>query len=188
MNHSTGCGYLGLIIGPMFSGKTSKLISLYEQYALAETPILAINHNCDVRYDKNFLCNHDKKKVPCIEVEYLNDIYQNKVNLDDYDIILINEGQFFQDLMKVVTDLVECRKKTVYVCGLDGDFQRNKFGSLLDLIPLCDSVEKLTSICCQCKGRRPAIFTKRTEKDNHEQVLVGAGESYMPVCRSCYSN
>ena len=69
-------------------------------------------------------------------------------------IILINEGQFFKDIVQWVTIAVEDHKKTVYVCGLDGDFKRNRFGDWLNLLPMCDKITKLHSFCSMCK-RRP---------------------------------
>ena len=76
--------------------------------------------------------------------------------------------------------------KKIYVCGLDGDFERKKFGQILDLIPLCDKVSKLTSLCSICKNGTPGIFSKRitTEK---KQTVVGS-DNYIPVCRNCYDS
>ena len=74
--------------------------------------------------------------------------------------------------------------KKIYICGLDGDFERKKFGSILDLIPLCDKVEKLSSLCSICKDGAPGIFSLRLTKEK-QQTLVGSN-NYIPVCRNCY--
>ena len=108
----------------------------------------------------------------------------NIVRLNDYPVFLINEGQFFPDIYDVTKQLVEQYHKKVYICGLDGDFKRNKFGSLLDLIPLADSVFKKTAICKLCKDGTPGLFTMRLSGE-HEQIVIGA-ENYIPVCRACY--
>ena len=79
--------------------------------------------------------------------------------------------------------MLELNKK-VYICGLDGDFERKKFGTLLDLIPLCDKVCKLTSLCSLCKDGTPGIFSMRLTKES-EQIVVGS-DNYIPVCRKCY--
>ena len=79
--------------------------------------------------------------------------------------------------------MVQAGKK-IYIGGLDGDFERKKFGSILDLIPFCDKVTKLTSLCSSCKNGTPAIFTMRLTTDR-QQTLVGT-DPYIPVCRSCY--
>jgi thymidine kinase len=100
-------------------------------------------------------------------------------------VILINEGQFFPDLYDFVNELLKADKK-VYVCGLDGDFERKKFGNILDLIPLCDKVRKLTSLCSICKDGTPAIFSMRLTEEK-EQTIVGS-DNYIPVCRKCYKS
>jgi thymidine kinase len=76
--------------------------------------------------------------------------------------------------------------KKVYIAGLDGDFERKKFGALLDLIPLCDKVTKLTSLCSICKDGTPGIFSMRLTKEK-EQMLIG-NDNYIPVCRACYTS
>jgi len=173
--------YLELIIGPMFSGKTSKLLEIYKQCIFCDIPILIVNHSMDTRYDETMLSSHDKIVAPCIRTLALIDVYDQ---MKQADVILINEGQFFEDLYKVVVDLLKENKK-VYVCGLDGDFERKKIGQILDLIPLCDKVTKLTSLCSICRDGTPGIFSMRLT-DEKSQILVGV-DNYVPVCRSCFS-
>jgi thymidine kinase len=74
--------------------------------------------------------------------------------------------------------------KKIYICGLDGDFERKKFGQILELIPFCDKVTKLTSLCSICKNGTPAIFSLRITNEK-EQTVIGS-ENYLPVCRDCY--
>jgi thymidine kinase len=112
-----------------------------------------------------------------------SDIYANNL-LRSAEVILINEGQFFSDLYEVVVDMLNHNKK-IYICGLDGDFERKKFGSILDLIPLCDKVNKLNSLCSLCKDGTFAIFSMRLTEEK-EQTIVGSN-NYIPVCRKCYS-
>jgi thymidine kinase len=78
--------------------------------------------------------------------------------------------------------LVNEHNKKVYVCGLDGDYQMKKFGQILDLIPICDEVEKLHAICTICKA--PASFTKRITQET-EQKVIGS-DNHIPVCRMCH--
>ena len=75
-------------------------------------------------------------------------------------------------------------KKKVYICGLDGDFERKKFGEIFDLITHCNSVTKITSLCSLCKDGTPGIFSMRLTKET-SQTLVGS-DNYIPVCRNCY--
>jgi thymidine kinase len=152
-------GYLEIILGPMFSGKTSKLMKLYNQFTFCDIKVAVINHCSDKRYDDEMLSTHDKVKIPCIQTENLTDV-QTCSSLVNASVILINEGQFFADLYECVFNMVKNGKK-VYVCGLDGDFERKKFGQMLDLIPLCDKVTKLHSFCNLCRNGNAGIFSLR---------------------------
>lgn len=191
-------GYLELFVGPMFSGKTSKLLEVYKQYKFCNVPIAVINHSADTRYHESMLSTHDKVMIPCIQTKELLPLW-NYSNLDEAynkdcelhmmlreaEVILINEGQFFEDLQECVLQMLADKKK-VYIAGLDGDFERKKFGSLLDLIPMCDKVTKLTSLCSICKNGAPGIFSLRLTREK-QQTLIGSN-NYIPVCRHCYEN
>jgi thymidine kinase len=191
-------GHLELFIGPMFSGKTSKLLELYKQNIFCGIPIIVINHSADTRYSQTQLSTHDKIMIPCVQTTHLLNIW-NYDNLDEpldedlmnvhfqfrkAQVVLINEGQFFSDLLECVEDLLK-EKKKIYICGLDGDFERKKFGNILDLIPLCDKVIKMNSLCGICKDGTPGIFSLRLSKEK-EQFLIGS-DNYIPVCRDCYN-
>uniref|UniRef100_A0A6C0BTW3 thymidine kinase n=1 Tax=viral metagenome TaxID=1070528 RepID=A0A6C0BTW3_9ZZZZ len=180
LNKNNECGYLEIFIGPMFSGKTSKLIELYKQYSFCNIPLAVINHSSDNRYDDTMLSTHDKIMIPCLQTSTLFCVTND---MDNVDVILINEGQFFDDLYDFVVDMLKFNKK-IYVSGLDGDFKRTKFGKILDLIPLCDKVTKMTSLCSLCKNGTPGLFSMRLT-DEKEQMLIGSS-NYIPVCRYCY--
>lgn len=197
--------YLELIIGPMFSGKTSKLVEIYKQCQFCNIPVAVINHSIDIRYDDTLLSTHDKVMIPCIQTNKLIDIWyynvdmktneenkedeHNLLRIDDSvklinaDVILINEGQFFEDLYPAVEHMLRHNKK-IYIGGLDGDFERKKFGHIIDLIPLCDKITKMTSLCSLCKDGTHGIFSKRISSEK-EQTVVGS-DNYIPVCRNCY--
>ena len=184
-------GYLEIIIGSMFSGKTSKIIELYKQFTQIDVPCFVINHSADNRYSKTELSSHDKVMIPCVMVKCLNDIFSDSQLLDEYQkskIILINEAQFFDDLYDWVKDQVDNHHKHIFVSGLDGDYMRNKFGQILDLIPICDKVSKITSLCNKCKTGKMGIFSKRIDCTNGNQMMIGSDEMYIPVCRDCYIN
>jgi thymidine kinase len=181
-------GYLELILGPMFSGKTSKILDLYKQCEFSNIPVVVINHTSDKRYSETMLSTHDLKMIPCIQASSLCDameILEIKNKINDATVILINEGQFFNDLYEWTEMMVETNHKEIYICGLDGDFNRNKFGQILDLIPLCDKVTKLKSLCSMCKNGTKALFSLRVTEEK-EQVLIGS-DCYKPVCRACYN-
>ncbi len=194
MSSIENTGYLGLFIGPMYSGKTSKLIELYKQFKFCGVNTLVINYSEDTRYSKDMLSTHDMNMIPCIMVSTLSevaDIVNEKsedINASDKhfgnaSVILINEGQFFKDIVEWVNKAVSVYKKCVYICGLDGDFKRQLFGNWLELIPLCDTVEKLHSYCSGCK-KKEALFSHRLTSEK-EQKVIGS-DNYVPLCRKCY--
>ena len=172
-------GFLEIILGPMFSGKTTHLVDLYNAYNDTGHKVLAVNFSEDKRYHDTMLSTHDKIMIPCLFADKISDLFHE---LLVFDTILINEGQFFPDLYDVVVKLVDIHKKRVHICGLDGDFKRNKFGNILDLIPICDSVTKLQSKCHSCSNN--AIFSHRITKEK-QQIVIGS-DNYVPLCRVCY--
>jgi len=177
--------YLEIIVGPMFSGKTSKLTEIYKQCMFCSIPVAVINYALDTRYHDTMLSTHDKHMIPCIQTMSLAPMWESNTQVRGADVILINEGQFFDDLYPVVESMLKAGKK-IYISGLDGDFQRKKFGQILDLIPLCDKVTKLTSLCSICKTGEPGIFSMRLTSET-QQTLIGS-DNYAPVCRTCYKS
>ena len=195
MSSTENTGYLGLFIGPMYSGKTSKLIELYKQFKFCGVNTMVVNYSEDTRYSKDMLSTHDMNMIPCIMVSTLSEVADivnenshhananaNDKHFGNANVILINEGQFFKDIVEWVNKAVTVYKKCVYICGLDGDFKRRKFGALLDLIPICDKVVKLSARCHNCDNH--AIFSHRITAEN-EQVVIGS-DNYVPLCRACY--
>lgn len=175
-------GYLEIILGPMFSGKTTELMRISNRYKHSNIKCCIINHSLDDdRYNDNMnMVSHNKYKVPCI---YTKTLTEKMLEMLEHDIILINEGQFFEDLFDVVINLINKHKKVVYVCGLDGDYQQKKFGKILDLIPHSDNVRKLKGICFNCKIKE-SIFTHRISNEK-QQIVVGV-DNYSSLCRDCF--
>ena len=144
---------------------------------------------------QTMLSSHDKIMIPCIHTNKLMELWEldiddsdpekmkNYINLRNAEVILINEAQFFEDLIPCVQSMLK-EKKTIYISGLDGDFERKKFGNIIDLIPLCDKVTKLSSLCNLCKNGSPGLFSLRLTKEK-QQMLIGT-DNYIPVCRACY--
>ena len=184
-NKQKGEGYLELILGPMFSGKTSNLKKIYDQCKYCNISVMVINYEEDNRYcDASFMSTHDKIMIPCIKGTSILEIMEKNIEkVNESDVILINEGQFFADINCVIP-LVEDLHKRVYICGLDGDFKKNKIGSLLDLIPYCDNVFKLKSLCSECRDGKSGLFSYRITNETN-QVVIGV-ENYKPVCRACF--
>jgi len=172
-------GYLEIILGPMFAGKTTKLIEKYRECIFLSEKVCVINYEEDKRYDDVKLSSHNLVKIESLNLKKLSDILDM-----DAEVFLINEAQFFEDLYTVVFKLVEEMGKKVYIYGLDGDYKREKFGKILDLIPLSNKVEKLTALCNLCRNGTKAYFTKRVTNDT-SQKLIGSN-NHIAVCRNCY--
>ena len=184
---NVGYGYLELILGPMWSGKTSMLLTYYRQFCFCKLKVCVVNFKADDRYSETMLSTHDKQMIPCIMVFSMEEIMQveeNAKQINECDVILVNEGQFFRDIVEFTTEMVEEHHKKVYICGLDGDYERKSFnGDWLNLIPYCDKVKKLHSYCSNCKNK-PAIFSHRLINETAQKV-IGA-DCYVPLCRKCY--
>jgi len=110
---------------------------------------------------------------------------------DTFDVIGIDEAQFIPNLKKDVVILAESHGKQVLIAGLDGDFNRNKFGEIIELIPLCDSIDKLFPFCTECWKRdsvvKKALFSHRASSSGTSEVVaIGASDIYSPLCRLCY--
>lgn len=181
---------LELIIGPMFSGKTSLLIekkNLLCSVSENKDKILAINYAKDTRYgESNKIISHDGLSIDCIAINEFTDIYENEIYsqaLNSASYIFINEAQFFKNLKTWVLNEVEVSYKNVILCGLDSDFKREKFGEILDLVPHANKVTKLSGKCTKCHN--PSIYTHRVT-DETDQEVIGV-DNYIPVCRACYN-
>lgn len=177
-------GYLKLYLGPMFAGKTSAIVQNYRRYTRAMKRVLVINHTYDTRYSTTHLSTHDGIEIPCLFIDSLSDMTQTIKN--DYDVILINEGQFFPDIFNTVLEWTEKLAKMVFVCGLDGDSNREPFGDILRLIPYADTYEKLTSVC-ECCGSNAPFTYRNPNKSNGKKIQIGTNE-FTPLCRVCFIN
>ena len=163
---------LTLTLGCMYAGKTSALIKLVKH--IPQEKYIVIDYDrCEIPYLSE-LTSHDEVCIPCMKSQYLMDI-----DVSSVDTILINEAQFFSDIVPFVETM---KHKYIHIYGLDGDFKQELFGNLLSLIPKCDSYMKLyaTCICGQ-----PAPFSKRLST-NVEQYLPD--DKYRPSCRFCLTN
>tara|TARA_B110000483_G_scaffold243003_1_gene330812 strand:+ start:4516 stop:5061 length:546 start_codon:yes stop_codon:yes gene_type:complete len=177
-----------LITGCMFSGKTSALINIAKMQKLLNKNVLIINFEGDTRYSSNSkITTHDNVSFDCVPCA--KDLLFMITKSNDYnkaDVICINEGQFFDNLVAFCVQ-ASTESKAVYVCGLDGDYLKRPFGEILNLIPHCESVCKLQALCMSCKNGTAASFTKKLTKSEN-LVEIGSTETYMPVCRICYEN
>ena len=176
-------GGIQLILGPMFSGKSSELIKLIRRFNVKKQKTIVVKFSFDNRYSFENECNvttHDKFTYPAIKCTKLSEV---KSILDEHDVIGIDEGQFFPDLMSVCEDLAN-KGKNIVISALNANYKRESFESILNIFPKCEKIINLQSICYFCNEDAP--FTLRTV-NNTDEVLIGGIESYKPVCRVCYN-
>lgn len=175
-----------IILGCMFSGKSTELLRRCNRYRAIGKSIILINHAIDTRTDSS-IKTHDGTKNVAVKLTKLMSLLEDKQYRDmlySSSVIGIDEAQFFDDLVDFVL-AIERLNKIVIIAGLDGDSNRQPFGQILQCIPLCDTVVKLTAMDMVKKDGSAAIFTKRVNEDN-ETVLVGAEESYQAVSRESF--
>jgi thymidine kinase len=194
---------LDIILGPMFSGKTSRLLKITEEIkntnlmSKEETElIMIIKPDVDRRYEqseeKHHIISHDGLRQECHIVSDLMKFISiiedtvEKIKLRSIENlwIIIDEGQFFKNLRKFCEKLFELFGKLIsvkiVVSGLDGDYQKKSIGDILSLIPICDTVVKLKGKCQYCNEL--SIMSQRTTSQK-SQVLIGGGDLYKPTCR-----
>ncbi|KAM4077550.1 hypothetical protein ACJW30_12G146200 [Castanea mollissima] len=178
-------GEIHVIVGPMFAGKTTTLLRRIQSESSNGRSVAIIKSNKDTRYGLDSIVTHDGAKLPCLALPDLSS-FREKFGLDAYDqldVIGIDEAQFFEDLYDFCREAADHDGKRVIVAGLDGNYLRRSFGSVLDIIPLADSVTKLTARCELC-GKRAFFTLRKTEETQTE--LIGGADVYMPVCRQHY--
>ena len=192
MNFNKNMGKLDIIMGTMFSGKTSYLLNKISLLVELDLKVLYINIDFDDRSNLEFsthnpilnnidfkLKNKINENLTMIKVRDLSNI-----TFDSYDIIMIDEAHFFDDIIKFTKKLLD-NKKHVIIATLIADFKGNKFGKVLDLIPICDEITRLESYCVECSKQKKinkAIYSKRITK-NKESIDIGGSDKYIAVCR-----
>ncbi|KAF7638612.1 Thymidine kinase [Meloidogyne graminicola] len=170
-------GSIQLIIGPMFSGKTTELFRLATRHTLAGRSVAIIKYRHDTRYDATYACTHDYRKMEAFIAETIEEVYEL---IKNNDVIGIDEGQFFKDLVKYSQYLAD-NGKIVIIAALNGDYKQEPFPNVTKLIPLAEKIEKLNAVC-NCG--QSASFTFRLSS-NKKIEIIGGQELYRAMCRQC---
>jgi thymidine kinase len=173
-----------IILGCMYSGKSTELLRRCHRYKAIGHNILLINHTYDSRTGDSIM-THRKETDDAVKTKNLLDIIETEA-FKDSNVVGIDEGQFFEDLLDFVK-LIERSNKIIIISGLDGDSNRKPFGQILNCIPYCDEVTKLNAMDMVDKDGTPGIFTKRITS-NQDQILVGSTEYFIAVSRNNYLN
>ncbi|MBR3841023.1 MAG: thymidine kinase [Erysipelotrichales bacterium] len=187
MYHQYRKGWIEVISGCMFAGKTEELIRRINVLAYGKQNIMVFKPCIDNRYSEEEVVSHNGRKIKSIPIQNAEEIM--KYVDDTTDVIAIDEVQFFDEKIMNVCEILALQGKRVMVAGLDMDFRGEPFGVMPELITRAEFVTKLTAVCVKCGS--PATRTQRLvngEPANYNDpiVLVGASESYEPRCRHCH--
>lgn len=187
MYHQYREGWLEVISGCMFAGKTEELIRRVHVLSYANKNILVFKPQIDNRYSDTEIVSHAGTKIPCIVVNSAREIL-GKIS-DDTEVVAIDEVQFFDEEIVDVCEYLADKGIRVMVAGLDKDFRGEAFGVMPELLTRAEFVTKLTAVCAKCGA--PATRTQRLVDGKPASfddpiVLVGAVEHYEPRCRHCH--
>lgn len=174
-------GWIEVVCGSMFSGKTEELIRRLKRAEFANQKILLVKPYVDDRYHRENVVSHEGNSFEAICVD------SAKAILDLWDnerVVAIDEAQFFDDEIVSVCNELSGKGVRIIIAGLDMDFQGNPFGPMPMLLSIAEYVTKVHAICLSCGNL--AQFSHRTV-DGKEQVLVGAVKEYIPLCRDCFN-
>ena len=173
-------GHVEMIIGPMFSGKTTELLRIIRRYEIARQNCLLIKHGVDVRYSACDISTHDKIQREAVSCTSLLGLGEEI--FEDMTVIGIDEGQFFEDLSEFCEQMSD-KGRIVVVSALSGTFERKLFKSVEEMLPHVDVLTHLTAVCMDCGKDAP--FTKRTSVCK-SIVEIGGKDKYKAVCRHCW--
>ncbi len=174
-------GWIEVICGSMFSGKTEELIRRLKRVKIANLKVEIYKPAIDVRYDVEKIVSHDSNAIQSTPVENSAAIL---MLAQDVDVVGIDEAQFFDPEITVVCEQLALRGIRVIVAGLDMDYMGKPFGQMPNLLSIADYITKLHAICVKC-GNIANISYRKTSDEG--QVLLGEKDVYEPRCRTCNS-
>ena len=174
------CGRIEVICGSMFSGKTEELIRRMKRAIFARQKVEIFKPAMDVRYSEEEVVSHEGNSIPSTPVDSSSSIL---LMAEGYDVIGIDEAQFFDDNIVEVCNILANQGVRVIVAGLDLDFKGQPFGPMPRLLAVADEVSKVHAICVHCGA---LAYVSHRLVDVDKQVLLGEKMEYEPLCRECY--
>ena len=180
INVSHRRGWIEVICGSMFSGKTEELIRRLNRARIAKQKVERFKPRVDTRFDEINVVSHDENSIVSTPVETASQIL---LYAEEVEVVGIDEAQFFDSDLMAVCNFLANKGVRVIVAGLDMDFQGNPFGPIPSLLATAEYVTKVHAICMRCGNL--AQYSHRTIADNN-LVVLGEKDSYEPLCRKCY--
>ncbi len=179
-NNSKRTGWIEVVCGSMFSGKTEELLRRLTRARIARQKVEVFKPGIDKRYDEEDVVSHDSKKSSSIPVENAAQIL---FYAEDFEVVGIDEAQFFGDELVSVCNELADNGKRVIVAGLDMDYLGKPFGPIPQLLATAEYVTKVHAICMKCGNL--ANYSHRTVK-NDKLVVLGETDAYELLCRKCF--
>lgn len=179
---SDNIGWIEVICGSMFSGKTEELIRRIKRAEFANQSVEIYKPSIDKRYDETKVVSHNATAVQGIPVEHSESIL---LMVGNVRVVAIDEAQFFDPQIVSVCETLALRGIRVIVAGLDMDFKGMPFGPMPQLLAIADYITKLHAICMRC-GNIANISHRKANEQSTQQVLLGEKDIYEPLCRKCH--
>ena len=174
-------GSIHLIVGGMYTGKSSELQRLIRRHVIAKDKCVIVKSFEDTRYSMEpLVVTHDGRSESAIVSTNLLDVFDK---IKHYDVIGIDEGQFFEYIPQIAQILACLFNRKVIIAALNGTFEQKPFDCVSRLYPLADTITKLDAVCHYCHST--ANFSKRISNDTEEKVIGGV-DKYVAVCRKCF--
>jgi thymidine kinase len=173
-------GWIEVITGCMFSGKTEELIRRLRRAQIAKQKVKIFKPRIDARYSENSIVSHNEQSLPSILIDDINEVL---AHADDAQVIGIDEAQFFNEGIVHICNLLASKGKRVIVAGLDQDYTGKPFDPIPQLLAVAEYITKQHAICVVCGN--PADKTQRKISES-ERVIVGAADIYEARCRKCH--
>jgi len=174
-------GWIEVICGSMFSGKTEELIRRLKRAQIANQSVEIYKPTMDTRYNKQEIVSHNSNSILSIPIDNAEEIL---LRVSDVDVIGIDEAQFFDSTLPKVCEQLSLRGIRVIAAGLDMDYSGMPFGPIPQLLCKADYITKLHAICMRCGGLATHSYRKVSTES---QILLGEKEAYEPRCRHCYN-
>ncbi|MFW5914061.1 MAG: thymidine kinase [Bacillota bacterium] len=180
-------GWLEVIVGPMFAGKTEELLRRIRRLEYAKKSVVVFKPRIDNRYDEDSIISHNKTRAQSVNIDAAEEIFDHIDSTTD--VVAIDEVQFLDDAILDVIDFLVQKGKVVMTSGLDLDFRAEPFAFVPILMARAEYVMKLSAVCVKCGApatRTQRIIDGKPAKYYDPVVMIGASESYEARCRHCH--
>lgn len=184
VKHENKKGWIEVICGSMFSGKTEELIRRLKRAEFAKQQIQIFKPQLDTRYDALKIVSHEGREIVSMPVQNSQAI-QLLVNVETTDVVGIDEAQFFDEGLVDVATYLANNGIRVIIAGLDMDYRGMPFGVMPQLLSIAEYVTKVHAICVKCGN---LAYVSHRIKDSKNLILLGETDAYEPLCRQCFND